>query len=74
MRVNALVCQSTSKRIDIKILFAVSSYIVHIIQCHFYSLLVDHSRVKLQPFDSSEGSDYIHANYLPVCVCIVVTI
>lgn len=26
----------------------------------------DHSRVKLQPVDDEEGSDYINANYVPV--------
>lgn len=27
----------------------------------------DHSRVKLLPTDDEEGSDYINANYMPVC-------
>lgn len=27
----------------------------------------DHSRFKLQPVDDEEGSDYINANYVPVC-------
>lgn len=26
----------------------------------------DHSRLKLQPVDDEEGSDYINANYVPV--------
>lgn len=28
----------------------------------------DHSRFKLQPVDDEEGSDYINANYVPVCI------
>jgi hypothetical protein len=28
----------------------------------------DHSRVKLLPTDDEEGSDYINANYMPVCL------
>lgn len=27
----------------------------------------DHSRVKLMPTDDEEGTDYINANYVPVC-------
>ena len=29
-------------------------------------ILVDHSRVKLIPFDDEEGSDFINASYIPV--------
>lgn len=32
----------------------------------------DHSRFKLQPVDDEEGSDYINANYVPVCPKFVV--
>ena len=28
----------------------------------------DHSRVKLQPTDDEEGSDYVNANYVPVSI------
>ena len=31
-------------------------------------VLDDHSRVKLMPVDGEEGSDYIHANYIDVCL------
>lgn len=31
----------------------------------------DHSRVKLQPVDDEEGSDYINANYVPVSIIIL---
>ena len=32
---------------------------------------VDHSRVKLIPFDDDEGSDYINASYIPVTLITV---
>ena len=42
---------------------------LHIVYCYCCRLLVDHSRVELMPFDTSEKeSDYIHANCLPVCL------
>ena len=39
--------------------------------CLLYKIIsgnisVDHSRVKLIPFDDDEGSDFINASYIPV--------
>ena len=31
-------------------------------------LAYDHSRVKLDSIDDDPGSDYINANYIPVCL------
>lgn len=34
----------------------------------------DHSRVKLQPTDDEEGSDYINANFVPVSMSVITKI
>lgn len=39
--------------------------------CFLFSVLVDHSRVKILPVDDIEGSDYINANYIPVTLQVI---
>ena len=44
--------------------------LVHIVLVHVqlcFSHADDHSRVKLSYIDDEQGSDYINANYIPVC-------